>query len=131
MKISEHFWPEMCVNFYKLTPHFSSVRGELNYPTQGGHRSECPVPCLIRLGFSLKSLFCSSGSRGGARGTRPPNLIPRAFPTHFLREKPWGRGCRPPPPYLWTKLRPKGPKKCFSKTAPALSQGLDDRPPLS
>ena len=24
------------------------------------------------------------------------NLVPRAFPlpTHFLREKPWGRGCK-------------------------------------
>ena len=21
------------------------------------------------------------------------NLVPRAFPFHFLREKPWGRGC--------------------------------------
>ena len=21
------------------------------------------------------------------------NLVPRAFPEHFLREKPWGRGC--------------------------------------
>ena len=21
------------------------------------------------------------------------NLVPRAFPSHFLREKPWGRGC--------------------------------------
>ena len=44
-----------------------------------------------------------------------------------------GRGARPPlPPYFWTKLRPKGPKKIFFKTRPPLSQGLDDRAlPLS
>ena len=35
-----------------------------------------------------------------------------------------GRG--PPPPYFWTKLRPKGPKKNFLETAAPspLSQGL-------
>ena len=25
------------------------------------------------------------------------NLVPRAFPTHFLREKPWGRGWKAMP----------------------------------
>lgn len=57
MKISENFWPEMCVNLYKLTPHFLSVRGELNYPTQGHHRSECPVHCLIRRFFTQKGFI--------------------------------------------------------------------------
>ena len=28
-----------------------------------------------------------------------PNLVPRAFPTHFLREKPWGRGWAWPVPH--------------------------------
>ena len=41
----------------------------------------------------------------------------------------------PPPttPYFWTKLRPEGPKKIFLETTPPplLSQGLDDRLPLS
>ena len=32
----------------------------------------------------------------------------------------------PCPPYFWTKLRPKGPKKIIFKTAPPpLSEGLD------
>ena len=30
-----------------------------------------------------------------------------------------GRGSAPPPPYFWTKLRPRGPKKNFLETAPA------------
>ena len=38
------------------------------------------------------------------------------------------------PPYFWTKLRPKGPKKFFGETAPPpppppLSKGLDDPTP--
>ena len=62
-------------------------------------------------------IVCSSGSSGGARGTRP--LI------------------------LSTKLRPEGPKKLIGDrpptppphlrvwmTGPPLSQGLDDRAPL-
>ena len=39
-------------------------------------------------------------------------------------------GACPPPPYFWTKLRPKGPKKNFSRPPPLpLSRGLDDRAP--
>ena len=44
----------------------------------------------------------SGGSRGGARGARPP--------------------------YFYTKMRPEGPKKNFETAPPPLSQGLDDRP---
>ena len=34
------------------------------------------------------------------------------------------------PPYFWTKLRPKGPKKIFSRPPPLpLSRGQDDRTP--
>ena len=34
-------------------------------------------------------------------------------------------------PYLWTKLRPKGPKNYFWRPPPPLSKGVDERPPLS
>ena len=45
-------------------------------------------------------------------------------------EGPGGGG--PGPPYFWTKLRPEEPKKFFfSRPGPPLSQGLDDRLPLS
>ena len=47
---------------------------------------------------------CSGGSRGEARGTRPP-------------------------PYFSTKMRSEGPKQIFLETGPPLSQALDDRPP--
>ena len=47
------------------------------------------------------------GSRGGARGARPPH------PTLFSL----------------TKMRPEGPKKILLETALPLSQGLDDRVP--
>ena len=33
------------------------------------------------------------------QSTAWPNLVPRAFPTHFLREKPWGRGWAWPVPH--------------------------------
>ena len=33
------------------------------------------------------------------------------------------------PPYVWTKLRPEGPKIFFCQDRPPLSQGLDDPPP--
>ena len=34
------------------------------------------------------------------------------------------------PPYFWTKLRPKGPKKIFSRPPPLpVSRGPDDRTP--
>ena len=42
-----------------------------------------------------------------------------------------GEGPSPPPPYFWTKLRPKGPKKVCGggDHLPPLSKGLDDLPP--
>ena len=42
-----------------------------------------------------------------------------------------GEGPSPPPPYFWTKLRPKGPKKVCGGGGPPppLSKGLDDLPP--
>ena len=40
-------------------------------------------------------------------------------------------GQGPAPPYFWTKLRAKGPKKKFSRPPPPLplSRGQDDRTP--
>ena len=49
------------------------------------------------------SIYFSGGSRGGARGARPP--------------------------YFSTKMWPEGPKKYLGETPPPLSQALDDPPP--
>ena len=39
-------------------------------------------------------------------------------------------GQGPAPPYFWSKLRAKGPKKIFSRPPPLpVSRGLDDRTP--
>ena len=44
----------------------------------------------------LRAKIKGSKNKGGeGRGRLPwirPNLVPRAFPLKFLREKPWGRG---------------------------------------
>ena len=57
--------------------------------------------------LTFKAALVSGGSRGRAQGG-------------------------PGPPYFWTKLRPEEPKKnFFFRPGPPLSQGLDDRPPLS
>ena len=52
--------------------------------------------------------------------TMPPTVVDPG-------EEPGGPA-PPPPPHIWTKLRPKGPRKYIFKTAPPQSQVLDDGP---
>ena len=58
---------------------------------------------LLQVKF-IVIVICSGGSRRGARGGRAP-------------------------PYVKTKLRPEGPKKCFWRPPPSFSKDLDARAP--
>ena len=124
MKISENFWPEMCVNLYKLTPHFLSVRGELNYPTQGHHRSECPVHCLIRR-FSLKrgllTLLFHVARQLDCENTRLLFSKLAFLGDHLvLRWRVQGRGPGSPPPLFLDQTETRRPKN-FLRPPPLLS----------
>ena len=70
-----------------------------------------PIRFIRTLVCGLFKIPGFSGSRYFKRLDPTPffNLVPRAFPlkkngwgaTHFLREKPWGRGC----PFFGSRLR--------------------------